>query len=88
MGLTEQQKILSDNARDFVFTPAEVTKTNEIENLASIKFSPNPSNGSTVLSYDLQQFENLVLTVTNIKGRIVFTDAMDNSQTSYVLETK
>jgi hypothetical protein len=59
-----------------------------MENLVSIQFSPNPSNGYTTLSYDLQEFEDLVLTVTDMEGRIVYSDALDNSQTSYLLNTK
>lgn len=87
-GANGAAKKLSDNSRDFVFTAAEVTAVKDIEKLASIQFSPNPSTGITVLSYDLQQFENLVLTVTDMKGSSVFTGVIDNAQKSYLLDTK
>jgi len=87
-GANGAAKKVSDNARDHVFTPLEITNTKDIQDLGSIQFYPNPSNGSTLVNYDVQSSENLVLTIADIKGQIVSTHPLDANQKSFLLETK
>lgn len=87
-GANGAAKKLSDNARDFVFTPGEVTATHDLNSLGSIQISPNPAAGFTTLNYDMAGKENLLLTITDMTGQIILKRELDASERFLFLETE
>ncbi len=79
---------IATNMQNYVFTPSVLTSgTVEPNVVGSFAISPNPSNGSAVMKYDLPGYEQLTLTVSDLAGRTVFTQKLNGSQQSVSLET-
>ncbi len=76
-------KKISENARDFVFSPAEITGIVEPGISGTFQISPNPSNGETTIHYDLPKFSQLNLIVTDLTGRTVMNKEMEVSKNSF-----
>lgn len=86
-GANGAAKKLTDNTRDYVFTPGEVTAIQDLKSLGSIQISPNPAVGFTTLNYDMAGKENLVLAITDVTGQILLKRELETSQGHVFLET-
>ncbi|MEY4903298.1 MAG: hypothetical protein RLZZ292_1113 [Bacteroidota bacterium] len=51
-----------------------VTKVQEVEGLQSVQLSPNPTNATATLQFDLAQTTDLAVIVSNIAGQTVYTE--------------
>lgn len=85
-GANGAAKKLSDNARDHVFTPGELTAIRDIESLSAIQLSPNPASGFTTLKYDMVGREDLVLAITDMTGQVILKKELDATQGFLFLE--
>lgn len=85
-GANGAAKKIADNARDVVFSQGEITGTVDIQNLISVQFLPNPTNGQTVLSFKDVQVKDLTLTITDLHGSLVTTEVLSDSRTNHYIE--
>ena len=80
-GETDEAKKLLINFRDLVFKPGTIlTGINETKSAFDLGISPNPSNGTFVLSLSKQTSYNKIV-VTDITGKVYFEEQFNAKST-------
>ncbi len=83
---TGASKKQMENMQSIVFTAENTTSTTSPEFEVTLSMSPNPSNGSIMVSYDLSGYNNTEMLFSDLSGRIVSKRDVPNVTTNYPLQ--
>lgn len=84
-GASGAAKKLTDNTRDFVFSPGQLTSTNRrLDN--KITFSPNPARDLTSLYIDVAVNRELLLLISDVNGKLVLSRKIDASGSEHLID--